>query len=84
MPSTSSSVPSPASRSWSISSDVLIERQLDRPARCAAVVEQLQVELLDAGVDDEVIDVGELADDADRAAAIAVVNGDSRGSKKRT
>ena len=32
------------------------------------VVEQLQIELLDAAVDDEVIDVGELADDADRAA----------------
>ena len=51
--------------------DVLVERQLDRPVFAGrrllvahAVVEELEVDLLDACVDDQVIDVGELPDHA--------------------
>ena len=64
--------------------DVPIERQLDRPIVLHAIVEQFKVELLDIGDDRELVLIGELADDAHRAAAIAVVNGDSRGTKNRT
>ena len=56
--------------------DVLIERQLDRTVVAHAIVEELQVELLDARVDDELIQVGQLAEDADRAA-------DDRGREGR-
>ena len=56
--------------------DVLIERQLDRAVVAHAIVEELEVELLDARVDDELIHVGQLADDAHRAA-------DDRGREGR-
>ncbi len=47
---------------------VLIERQLDRSVVVDPVVEELEIELLDPGLDDELIGVGELADDAHGAA----------------
>ena len=45
--------------------DVAIERQLDRTAVAQRIVEQFQIELLDAGIHEEVIHVSELAADAD-------------------
>ena len=48
--------------------DVLVERQLDRAVVAHAIVEQLEVELLDFRVDDELVGVGQLADDAHGAA----------------
>ncbi len=47
---------------------VLIERQLDRSVVVDPVVEELEIELLDPRLDDELIGVGELADDAHGAA----------------
>ena len=69
-------MPSPNSRKRPDVEDVVIERQLRSDGRpesrgsevAHAIVEQLEVELLDAGVDHEVIDVGELADHPHRAA----------------
>ena len=69
-------MPSPASAEPADLEDVLIERQLDRAVVAHAIVEQLQVELLDVRVDDELIQVGQLADDAHRAA-------DDRGRERR-
>ena len=69
--------------------DVLVEPELDRPIRQAhriqvadPVVEQLQIELLDAAVDDEVIDVGKLADHANGAAGDRVREWGQSGLKK--
>ena len=52
--------------------DVLVQREIDRALVLQSVVEQLQVEALDVRFDDEVIDVRELADDADGAAGDGV------------
>ena len=48
--------------------NVLIEHQLDRAVVAHAIVEQLEVELLDLRVDDQLVGVGQLADDAHGAA----------------
>ena len=47
---------------------VLIERQLDRPAVPDRVVEQPHLHAVDGAVDEQVVDVGQLADHADRSA----------------
>ena len=46
---------------------VLVQRELDRPVVGGRVVEQLQLQLVDRRFDQQVIDVRQLADDADRA-----------------
>ena len=84
VPVTSSAVPSPSSFNWSISRDVAIERQLDRTAVAQRIVEQFQVELLDAGIDEEVVMSASSPLTRTVPPATALVNGDSRGSKKRT
>ena len=48
--------------------DAPIERQLNGPIVLHAIVEQFEVELLDIGDDRELVLIGELADDAHRAA----------------
>ncbi len=48
--------------------DVLIEREPDRRRVSHRVVEQPHVEAVDGGVDQQTIDVGQLADDSNRAA----------------
>ncbi len=63
---------------------VAVERELDRSVVLQRVVEQLEVETFDARVDDEMIDVRRARRRPGRCRpATAVVNGDSRGSKKR-
>ena len=68
VPLTSSRVSSPTSRICSILHDLLVEQQADRPVVPQRVVEQPHVDAVDGAVDQQVLDVAQLADHADAAA----------------
>ena len=68
VPDTSSAVSSPASRTSASRMMLPVEREAKRRRVAQPVVEEPHVEAVDGGVDQQVIDVGQLADDADAAA----------------
>jgi len=61
--------------------DVLVQRELDRAVVGRGIVEQLELQLVHRGLDHEVIDVGELAERADRAVRDDRVEGREPGDK---
>ena len=62
----------------------LVERDPDGRRVLQRVVEQPQVDRVHRGVRQQVVEVRQFPDDANRPLATAVVNGESRGSNSRT
>ena len=64
--------------------DMAVQVDFDGAVVLQLVVEERQVEIFDARLDDQLVDVGQLAGTRTVPPATALVNGESRGSKKRT